>query len=103
MSQTQTLPRRRWTVRAGTDGQGRGLFEVYAVTMEEARASVVKSAEESRNRYLRDLVSKGFTVHVEVPIPWTFHTVLHLNTWVATTPAPDLPRELTDAATHTFI
>lgn len=107
-TQTPTQARRRWTVRKGTDGQGRGLFEVYATTMEEARASVVKSAEESGDLYLRALVTKGFTVHALAPGA-EGSQVLWRNVWVRETPAPDFPRELMtaediipSAATHSY-
>jgi len=90
---TQTT-RRRWTVRPGVDGQGVDAFEVYAATMEEARASVLRTAEESRDVGLRGLVRQGFTVHAMTPgaeVAWL--QALSRNAWVSTVPAPDLPRE----------
>ena len=117
MSQTQTPSRRRWSVRPGTDGHGKDLFEVYAATMEEARDSVTRSAEESGDLGLRDLIDGfGFTVHAMAPgaeVSWD--QALTRNPWTNTLPAPDFPRfvdlprfEITaediipSAATHTF-
>jgi hypothetical protein len=99
MSQTQTLPRRRWTVRLGTDGFGPAQFEVYAATMEEARASVTRTAEESGSPGLQLMADTlGFTVHAESP-HWGLYRGLNLclNEWAEKIPAPDSPRELAHA------
>lgn len=84
--------RRRWSVRNGTTGSGRGLFEVYAASMEEARASVIESAEESGDIFLRALAAKGFTVHAEAQTAYAFQS-LSANKWAERLPAPDFPRK----------
>lgn len=105
MSET-TTPRQRWTVRAGTTGLGMALFEVYAVTMDEARESVTRSAESELCRsWLPVMVGDGFTVHagenarhgaIQRPVP-----SLYRNVFTADQPAVDYRptvREMWDVA-----
>ncbi|MEV0151569.1 MULTISPECIES: hypothetical protein [unclassified Nonomuraea] len=94
---SQTLPRQRWTVRAGSTGTGSTLFEVYATTMEEARASVKRTAEETGDASLRILIRIGFTVHA-IGREDTGADVLVRNPWARTTPAPDFSLEPARAA-----
>jgi hypothetical protein len=51
---------RVWEVRSGTAGTGLVLFHVYQPTMEDARQSVLETAEEVR---LPGLLGGAFTVH----------------------------------------
>lgn len=92
---SQTPARRRWTVRAGITGSGRNLFEAYAGTMEEARVSVLLSAEESGDPYLQAAIHYGFTVHA-LDSAAEGAGPLARNTY-AQIPAPDFPRELATA------
>lgn len=77
---------RRWTVRAGTDGIGLDLFEVYAVTMDEARQSVLDLVEETGHEALTLLPIGGFTVHAEAQAK---NAALQFNLFGHVIPAPD--------------
>lgn len=100
MSQIQTPSRRRWTVRRGTNGHGADLFEVYAATMEEARASVITTANANMESLLMGglVDTDGFTVHA-LERGAAGALPLGQNIYAQFTYTP----ELTDAATHTFI
>jgi hypothetical protein len=75
------------------------MFEVYASTMEEARASVTRSAEDSGSPALQLMVGTlGFTVHAEAADRWVPGTnTLAGNLFLDMTPAPDFPRDLAAA------
>lgn len=107
-TQTPAPSSRVWTVRAGTTGQGMDLFHVYAPTMDTARASVERSAEE--NWAVGTLVEGGFTVHADAPWRQSDGGTLSGNPVSVIVPAPDFPMEMVDAddvipsaATHTFV
>lgn len=95
-TQTQTAGRRRWTVCPGTDGHGPVLFEVYAVTMEEARESVMTTTQARRDAAAWDLLDAGFTVHAIQPQD-VGAGALAGNPYAYRIPAPDFPRELANA------
>lgn len=86
MSSDYVPQARRWTVRAGTTGSGMDLFEVYQPTMDEARQSVLETAEDTGAEWLLGLVERGFTVHAATQ----FHPApAFANLFVHVTPAPD--------------
>jgi hypothetical protein len=83
-AQMRTPKARRWTVRPGVKGTGPDLFEVYAETMDEARQSVTRTADQVQD-WMTHLMESGFTVHAGQHAP----AALQFNLFGHATTAPD--------------